>query len=642
MNFFEHQDLAKRATRRLVILMTLAVMALIALTTLLFAVISFGTNTEGMAQVSGGNFGQHLVNRVGWETLLWISVLVSLAVLGGSWFKWMQLRAGGQAVAESLGGKLIPGNTKDPQQRQLLNIVEEMAIASGTPVPPVYLLEERGINAFAAGNSPQDAVIGVTRGSLEQLNRDELQGVIAHEFSHILHGDMRLNLRLVAILNGILIIGLLGYLLLRSGTGARMMGRRGGKGQGGIVILGLGLIVLGSVGIFFGKWIKSAVSRQREYLADASAVQYTRNPEGIGGALMKIGGYSKGSELETEDAEEFSHMYFSQGIRSSLSSIMATHPPLEDRIKRVLPRWDGSFDKESTGKESKTPPGGASGHAAASGFAGAGTASSASSADNQSEIQPEQIARAHQLLEAIPESLREAAREPFGARGVLFGLLLAQEQEANEAQWQSLAENLSEKDMNALKSIIETSARLPEEERLPAIELSMPALKQLSEDQRRDFLRALDQLIRADGRVHLREWILYRIAQHNLSRTFASGDRLKLRYCRDEVRLVLSIAAITGARSEEEARGSFQAGAQTLGERWEMVPGSEVTLARLDHAMGRLSQLQPLEKPALLKALRLSITHDQRITPTEAELYRAIADALDCPTPPLSLEQSPG
>jgi len=638
MNFFEHQDLARRATKRLVILMTLAVIALIALTTLLFAVISFGFTTEGMAHVSGGHFGQHLVNRVGWEALLWISALISLAVLGGSWFKWMQLRAGGQAVAESLGGKLIPGNTKDPQQRQLLNIVEEMAIASGTPVPPVYLLEERGINAFAAGNSPQDAVIGVTRGSIEQLDRDELQGVIAHEFSHILHGDMRLNLRLVAILNGILIIGLLGYILLRSGTGARMMGRRGGKGQGGIAILGLGLIILGAVGTFFGKWIKSAVSRQREYLADASAVQYTRNPEGIGGALMKIGGYSKGSELETEDAEEFSHMYFSQGIRSSLSSIMATHPPLEDRIKRVLPRWDGKF-----GTQSKTTSagGGAGGHAAASGFAGAGAAAP-SPGDDPPEIQPEQIARAHQLLEAIPESLREAAREPFGARGVLFGLLIAQEQDASEAQWQSLANNLSEKDLSALRSTIETSARLPEEERLPAIELSMPALKQLSEDQRRDFLRALDQLIRADGRVHLREWILYRIAQHNLSRVFSTGDRLKLRYCHDEVRLLLSIAAMTGAQSAEAARGSFRAGAEVLNGNWEMVPGSDVTLARLDHAMGRLTQLQPLEKPALLKALRLSITHDQRITPTEAELYRAIADALDCPTPPLSADQPAG
>lgn len=637
MNFFEHQDLARRATKRLVILMTLAVLALIALTSLLFAVVSFGATTDSAAQVSGGHFGQHLVHQVGWETLLWISALISLAVLGGSWFKWMQLRAGGQAVAEALGGKLIPGNTKDPQQRQLLNIVEEMAIASGTPVPPVYLLEEPGINAFAAGHSPQDAVIGVTRGSIEQLNRDELQGVIAHEFSHILHGDMRLNLRLVAILNGILIIGLLGYILLRSGTGARMMGRRGGKGQGGIAILGLGLIVLGAVGIFFGKWIKSAVSRQREYLADASAVQYTRNPEGIGGALMKIGGYSKGSELETEDAEEFSHMYFSRGIRSSLSSIMATHPPLEDRIKRVLPRWDGNFGKN--GKDGKAAPaaGGAAGHAAASGFAG-GAGGATPATDDRPEIQPEQIARAHELLEAIPESLREAAREPFGARGVLFGLLLAQEQAASDAQWQSLASNLSEKDLGALKRTIETSARLPEEERLPAIELAMPALKQLSEDQRRDFLHALDQLIRADGRVHLREWILYRIAQHNLSRVFTTGDRLKLRYCRDEVRLLLSIAAITGAQSAEAANGSFQAGAAVLNEQWSMIPGSEVTLARLDHAVGRLAQLRPLEKPALLKALRISITHDQRITPTEAELYRAIADVLDCPTPPLSAD----
>ncbi|WP_286876454.1 M48 family metalloprotease, partial [Marinimicrobium sp. UBA4509] len=265
MDFFEHQELARRNTRRLVVLMTLAVLSIIALTTLVFVVASVGLTSVQTA--GGGGYWRRLLEQVGWQPIAWISLMVGLLVLVGSGFKWLQLRAGGQAVAEALGGQLIPGNSQELPRRQLLNIVEEMAIASGTPVPPVYELNEAGINAFAAGHGPHDAVIGVTRGAMEQLSRDELQGVIAHEFSHILHGDMRLNLRLVAVLNGLLLIGLLGHILARSGA---RRGLRRRSNQGNVALIGLGLIILGAVGTFFGNWIKAAVSRQREFLADAS------------------------------------------------------------------------------------------------------------------------------------------------------------------------------------------------------------------------------------------------------------------------------------------------------------------------------------------------------------------------------------
>ena len=274
-----------------------------------------------------------------------VAIGVLVLVGGGSLYKIAQLRGGGRVVAEQLGGRLLHPDTTDPHERVLLNVVEEIALASGTPTPPVYLLEEEeGINAFAAGFTPDDAVIGVTRGTLHQLQRAELQGVIAHEFSHILNGDMQLNIRLMGVLHGILLIGILGYFVFRSAMFSSM-GRRSDRGNAGIALLALGggLIVIGSLGTFFGKWIKASVSRQREFLADASAVQFTRDPDGIAGALKRIGGFVSGSAVASPNAPEASHLFFGQALSGGLQSIFATHPPLAERIRRLDPSFDGEF-----------------------------------------------------------------------------------------------------------------------------------------------------------------------------------------------------------------------------------------------------------------------------------------------------------
>ncbi len=635
MDFFEHQELARRNTRRLVVLMTLAVLSIIALTTLVFVIASAGVISTQSAD--GGNYWRQLFEQVGWQPLVWISLLVGLMVLVGSGFKWLQLRAGGQAVAEALGGQLIPGNSPELGRRRLLNIVEEMAIAAGTPVPPVYELDEPGINAFAAGHGPHDAVIGVTRGAMEQLSRDELQGVIAHEFSHILHGDMRLNLRLVAVLNGLLLIGLLGRLLMYSG--ARRGVRRRGN-QGNIAILGLGLILLGAVGTFFGNWIKAAVSRQREFLADASAVQYTRNPEGIGGALIKIGGHSGGARLSASDAGEFSHMYFEEGVKVGLSGLMATHPPLKDRISRVLPNWQGDFTPLSPApgttpepdQDTDQPHKAHQTQAVASVLAVASGAGA--TGQSPTEPAPEALRQARATLEALPEALRSAAREPFTARALLWGLLLPSEPAQREPVWQCLGERLPDNEMAELRPVIEQAAELPEVQRLAAIELALPSLNQLSAPQRRDFLATLDSLARADGRVQLSEWIVYRLAHTHLVAPAPRHQRLKLAYCKAEARLLLSVAAWTSSDQPEQA---YQAGASLIEINDPLIPTREIGFSQLDSAIDRLRQLRPLEKPALLKALSYCLKQDQRITPREAELYRAVADTLDCPTPPLTL-----
>lgn len=631
MDFFEHQELARRNTRRLVVLMTLAVLTIIALTTVVFVVASVGLTS--VQTVGGGGYWRRLLEQVGWQPIAWISLLVGLLVLVGSGFKWFQLRPGGQAVAEALGGQLIPGNSQELPQRKLLNIVEEMAIASGMPVPPVYELNESGINAFAAGHGPHDAVIGVTRGAMEQLSRDELQGVIAHEFSHILHGDMRLNLRLVAVLNGLLLIGLLGHILARSGA---RRGLRRRSNQGNVALIGLGLIILGAVGTFFGNWIKAAVSRQREFLADASAVQYTRNPEGIGGALIKIGHSPDGSRLSDSDANEFSHMYFEEGVKARLSGLMATHPPLEDRIRRVLPGWQGDFtplnQPDSPAAAQTSASDSTTGREETARSIAAAVAVASSAGHHTGEISPKAIEQAKATLETLPQTLREAARDPFSARGLLWGLQLNADANSRASEWSYLAEQLKETELNALRPVMTQSAELPDGLRLPAIELALPSLNEFSDQQRRDFLAILSGLAKADGRVQLSEWIVYRLAHTHLVAPVPKRQRLKLAYCQAEARLLLSVAAWAGRTQPAQA---YRAGASRLGLESTLMPTEDIGFTGLDSALDRLRQLRPLEKPELLKALRECLLQDQRVTPREAELYRAVADALDCPTPPL-------
>jgi len=281
MDFFGHQERARRHTSWLVALYALAVGCIIVAVYLVFAV-ALAANGDGDTPSSL------------WDPTLFagVAVAISALVFAGSFFKTMQLSKGGSVVATSLGGRLVAPNTRNGDERKLLNVVEEMALAAGIAVPQVYLLDgESGINAFAAGFSPRDAVIGVTRGCVETLTRDELQGVIAHEFSHIVNGDMRLNIRLMGILFGILMLTIVGRVLLRTAYFSGGGSSRGGKKQGGnpLPFIGLALMIIGYIGVFFANLIKSAISRQREYFSDASAVQYTRNPSGISGALKKIG-----------------------------------------------------------------------------------------------------------------------------------------------------------------------------------------------------------------------------------------------------------------------------------------------------------------------------------------------------------------
>lgn len=436
MNFFEHQDQARQNT---VYLLGLFVVAVIVMIILLYGVVVYA-----------------LYDQLIWQPELFLLVALGMVatVGGGSVYKSIQLRGGGKVVAEDLGGTLVDRMTEDELEKRLLNIVEEMAIASGISVPEVYVLgEENGINAFAAGFTPNDAVIGVTRGCLEQLARDELQGVIAHEFSHILNGDMRLNLRLIGVIQGLIFIYLIGRALLRGSFLGGGSGKSSSKDKDSGLIIGLGMVVIGGIGFFCGRLIKSAVSRQREFLADASAVQFTRNPDGISGALQKIAGYKSGSKVKSPMAEEASHLFFGEaftGIFESFGQVFSTHPPVKERIKRLEGFAGRTWSVEETGNNASISSI-ASGNQMAAGFAGSSpqaqpqrgslSVSPGRVVARVGTTNPKHLDNVRGFLADIPEPVRMATRDVNGAIAIIYSLLLHTDPEVRDRQMSTLRES---------------------------------------------------------------------------------------------------------------------------------------------------------------------------------------------------------
>ncbi len=643
MNFFESQERARKHTTLLIVLFGVAVIALIVMANVLILVVFGVVNSQQLRD------GQSFVAQMDWKMVATVGAGVSVVVLVGSLYKMVALSAGGKVVAESLGGQLIPRNTEEPNQRKLLNVVDEMAIASGTPAPPVYLLaNEPGINAFAAGFSPRDAVLGITQGAIEQLSRDQLQGVIAHEFSHIFNGDMRLNIRLMGVLNGILVLGILGYYLMRS---ASFSGRRRGNDNSGAAILALaiGLMVIGFAGTFFGGLIKAAVSRQREYLADASAVQFTRNPNGIAGALKRIGGLKSGSIVRNPGAPEVSHAFFAQGVTGFTQWLSSTHPPLASRILRIDPQWDGKFDvsEPPPSVEGKPPVDDASAvrrpdmvRNMATVAAQTAVADAVAVMDQIGQPTQESVLLARSLLSDMPASIRDAAREPYGARALIYCLLLDKGAELREQQL-ALLQGRADKDVYALTiGLMPQMDALDLRFRLPIIDIAIPALKQLSPSQYPLFLENLAALIIMDSSVDLFEWSLQKILSRHLGGHFHKPLPVAARYqdpaqLAPELGFVLSVMAHAGAIDQNRAQRAFDASARALAPiGLTLLSKEQIRIADLDQVFGKLDLLTPAAKSRLLTACVISTWHDRNATPAEVELLRAFASVLDFPMPP--------
>jgi Zn-dependent protease with chaperone function/uncharacterized tellurite resistance protein B-like protein len=668
-DFFARQDAARRNTSYLVLLFVLGMLGItLAIYFLITTLLYFGVDEQARDASMFLSPGIFLGSAGG-----------SGAVVGlASFIKSMELSSGGGGhVAESLGGQLLTHDTHDPLEKRLLNVVEEMAIASGVPAPPVYIMRnEPGINAFAAGYSPQDAVIGVTRGCLETLNRAELQGVIAHEFSHILNGDMRINIRLIGLIFGILVIGLIGYYTLRAASvsGGRRSNDKN-NGAAALLALGLGLMVIGYIGTFFGNIIKAAVSRQREYLADASAVQFTRYPDGIGGALKKIGGLQQHALLESPKASEVSHMLFGEGV-PNLASIFATHPPLDKRILAIDPHWDGKFitpqpseapqpePAPSEKRKPRTPadalrdrlPGGLPPWMVLAGAAGALGGDEAeepkpmesgtlrTSVDTIGQPSGDHMVYAQIIREHIPEELQTAAHDPYHARAIIFALLLNDDPAPRQKQIDVLTHRGDPGMASETARLWTAVSQLPNQYRLPLVEITMSTLRQLTETQRTQLFANVDALIHADEKIQIFEWILQQLLQHHLTAK-PKPPRMKYRTLaglEKPISVLLSIMAQASGREPERIQAAFQAGAERLKPlAVELLAGNECGPSALSGALSMLYDSAPQVKQQIIRALEAAIGADGTVTLTEAELFRVMADLIGCPVPPLLPGQLP-
>ncbi len=615
MDFFDHQDTARQRTGLLVCLFSLAVLIITGLVSVLSIGIYYGVTGEPFDQRTVLIYS--LFCFAGVALVVAISSLIRLSELSSN---------GGQGVAESIGGKLIPSNTLDAKHRQLLNVVEEMAIASGISVPSVYVMPyERSINAFAAGMSTDDAVIGVTQGALDNFTRDELQGVIAHEFSHILNGDMRLNMRLIGVLFGITCISHLGYLVLDNMHHTRRVSRRSSNADKGImviILIAVVCLVLGWAGTLFGSMIKAAISRQREFLADASAVQFTRNDQGIAGALKKIGGHSSGSRLSAKASNQMSHMMFGQSGQSGFARLFATHPPLEERIRRIEPNWDGTFSSKNQSQAS------AFGHEQVSGFASDTGSAPLSTAMTSVELSE----TGKQLISQLPQELVDLAREPYSARFIAMLLIF----DGSDMQREMIKGHIPR--VSFAKLLPWLDYELLPHLRLPLLELATPALKSLSEGQKNRLCEVLRELSKTDNHYSLGEWCVINLLEKQLIAPFGSTRQNKtLQQLEESVRWLLRELAWVTHSEHKEAQCAFNTALTYLG-------FAEMTLEDANNnwrlsrsALELLLQLKPAQRRQFVKACRLAIESDGKISVEEGELYRVIACFLDVPEPPLTV-----
>ncbi len=624
MDFFAQQARVRGSSRRLVILFVLAVIAIVVA---IDVVVWFAL---GQHPAPGEPPASNL------NLLLGSSVIVLAGIGLGSLFRIMSLSDGGKSVAESMGAVAVPPDTRDPGLRRLRNVIEEVAIAAGVPVPDIYLMaDEPGINAFAAGYSASDAAVCVTQGCLDNLSRDELQGVIAHEFSHVLNGDMRLNIRLMGLLFGILVLTVVGRRVIWFGSG-----RSNRRGGGQVWMIGLALIVVGYIGYFFGRLIQAAVARSRESLADASAVQFTRQTDGIAGALKKIAILAEGSQLQAANKQEVAHMLF--GEVGSFNALFATHPPLLERIRALEPGFkEADLARMATAMQQEAAaPAPAPAPAGAPGVPGLPLPPVLNGVLAGSVAAAPAFQRAAAVQQAMPAGLDEAVQQPESALAVMLALALSPAAELQPAQRRIVADAFGDDVQRTVQAQASAVAALAPIARLPLVSLAFPALKQLPDGRQQTLLRVLDDLVKVDGRVDINEYCLARLLRIHLQearspRSAPVDGVKKLPAVRDSVILVCTIVAAAGSSDEAGARRAWLFAMQQAfpGEAIEWSPLPAAWQAPLERALEELDELSPTAKELVIQALLRAIHTDGQVSVEEAELLRVICASLHCPVP---------
>jgi len=666
MNFFEAQDSARRSTTLLVFMFFMALVFLLALSNFLvfeflyflrFAVLTFSLTELGFV------FDANLS--------IMLCAAIVLFITLGSVYKLLELSAGGSVIAQNLGGTILPRSSDDPLQKKILNVVEEMAIASGMPVPQVYLLNEQGINAFAAGWKSTNVVIGITQGAIDRLSRDELQGVVAHEFSHVFNGDMRLNIRLIAILHGILMIGIMGRTILRSLRPLHYKRtalvdpldsiwiefENAGKSFVALhLVAGVALAVVGYTGTFVGNWIKSLISLQREYLADASAVQYTRNGDGIANALKKIGGSIYGSAMLTPSIDEYNHAYFALGNTDLSWFPFSTHPPLDKRILRIEPRWDGIylFDERKPAPvdnaENIRSEDNLRKEKIATGIVtGAGMSVAVDDAmralDTIGEVTQQRVDAAHAWYIALSDEVKAHAENPYGAQALVLALLIDENASIENLQYSVLNKVIGELHTNNVKQVRNDVAELARTQTLSLIDLTLPTLREMTVEQYQRFKLCVQQLVTADKKVGLREWVLQRVVLQHLDEHYGHRKKPISKYvvlgsAKYASELMLSLLAYLEHKDPQEALRAFDGAKRSVrAGALNLLAKEEISLDKLNNAMDELEFLKAPIKKRFLQACVSCISHNGKVTIQAYELTRAIASCLDCPMPPVLVDE---
>jgi len=661
MDFFTQQDKAKRYTKVLLLYFVIAVsLIVLSVNAVIYYFFMF---LELYPYTPADWFSDGVV--------YYISLATCLLILSGSVFRWLKLKSGGHAVAAMVGAKRIDLHTSDDKQRQLINIVEEMSIASGVPIPALYVLDnEAGINAFVAGYLPTEAVMVVTAGAINNFSRNEMQGVVAHEYSHILNGDMQINIRLMSMLAGILMISSLGHLLMRGGHRSYRS-----KESSGLAVLGFLFLLVGYIGVFFGRLIKAAVSRQREYLADAASVQFTRNPEGISSALNRIRELSAGSYMKSAYAEDMSHMCFAQAFNMLVTNWMATHPPLMDRIKRIDPSYvarikarelnkklneksnvssnvNTSGDNESisslvsenVNNVSAPDPNMGSVANSVMGFSSTVNPIQISSSEllqTAGRIDESHIEFAVNIHNAFSSELMESVHQVEAARIILLNMILVRMNLDEGMQY--LKNKISEKELRVIQDFNEEITGLENFQRLPLFEMLLPTLKQMEDSDKVLYLNLCEEFIKSDKRYTLFEFILFSVLKKSLSPD--AGKDIKVKYHSfksviNDLQMIFSVMAHSSQCSTDMRNKSYEKAVEGFvavsdRKKLKMLDYKEITPKKMTSAFMRLSQLSPILKRSVLESSADIAMHDGQLKYSEAELLRAIADLLNCPLPPL-------
>jgi len=670
MDFFAQQDKAKRYTNVLVLYFLIAIALIVVAVN--FAIYYFFIFIDFYPHVPENWFSGAIV--------YYVSAATILLILAGSLFRWLKLRSGGHAVAEIMGGELLNLQTNDAKQRQLIHVVEEMSIASGVPLPTLYVLEnENAINAFVAGYRPTETVMVITSGAIEEFSRQEMQAVVAHEYSHILNGDMQINIRLMSALAGILMISSVGRLLLSgSGRHHRQSYSHRNKSSSALSVLGVILLGIGLIGVFFGRMIKAAVSRQREYLADAASVQFTRNPQGMASVLNKIREFQYGSKMQNVFAEDVSHMCFSQAISQQFVKWMATHPPLIERIKcvdnsflaRIKARNLSAKVKARQSEPDQSEPDQSESGRSKPGKSKPGQKTKENTPMSFAENIPENVmgfsagiepalikpvnlvdatgnpavghmAFAEQIRDSFSDGLMIEVHNKYSAQLIMLTLVLTKMDFDSGLSF--LKKFINEKDVVIINKFKNEISSLKSFQRLPLFDLLLPALKQMNENEKTDFLKLSEALVKSDKRYTLFEFVFMSLLKKHLS--INSAENIKVKYhsfsaVNKELQLVFSMMSHCGKLEKENRLIAYEKSVNNFpmtdsGKKLGLLPIKEITLNKLSGALQKLSQLSPLLKRNVIEACADIAMHDGKFHYAEAELLRAIGDLLDSPMPPL-------